>query len=162
MDRIYYRFPMEVDFERNYGYNADMRYLVKAIASLHGKSGSVSFETEGPNIKRHVDVVRARRDVLVEITDKKIDFIPLTVDNLSRVLSSIPQSGTIDYRITVRYSYVDNRNFDKMPLKSDVFLVRTTLNGDLNIRVVNIDGQGRTLPEEIANTIETQLKYYKE
>ncbi|MCD1295121.1 hypothetical protein CUJ83_08935 [Methanocella sp. CWC-04] len=159
MSRVYYHFPREIDFERHYGFNADMRYLMKVMASIHGGSGSMEFETVAPNVNVHVRTVKARRDVVVEVTEKKIDFIPLTQENLTRVLPTLEQDGTVDYRVTVRYSYYDE-NFQKMTLKSDVFLVRTILGDDLTIQVKLVDGHGRTLPEEIANTIETQLQSY--
>lgn len=161
MDRMYYQFPRNIDFERRYGFNADMRYLVKVMASLHGRSGSMEIETPGLDVKRIVDTVKAKRSVFIEITEKKMDFMPMAAENLPKILGNIPQEGIIDYRITVRYSYLD-KNFDRAPLKSDVFMVRTRLEEDLTIQVTGIGGQGRTLPEEIANTVETQLKYYKE
>ena len=45
MERIYYRFPQNIDFERRYGYNSDLRYLLKVMASIHGKSGAIDFDT---------------------------------------------------------------------------------------------------------------------
>lgn len=159
MDRVYYHFPQEVDFERRYGFNGDMSFIIKVMASMHGKSGHMEFDTEGPNVKRNVDKVKAKRDLVVDITDRKLDFIPLTPQNVSTVLSNLPERGTVDFRITVRYTYFD-KNFDKMSLVNDIFLVRTTLNGDLTLQVVNTHGQGRTLPEEIANTIETQMETF--
>jgi hypothetical protein len=150
MERIYYRFPQNIDFERRYGYSADLRYLLKVMASINGKSGSIEFETPGLDVKQHVDTVRARRDVIVEVSEKRMDFVRLTL---------MPQ-GTVDFRVTVGYTYMDS-HFDRRPLESDVFLVRAIVDGDLTLQVVNIKGQGRTMPEEIANTIETQLKSFK-
>ncbi len=161
MERIYYHFPAEVDFERRYGYRADLRYLLKVMASLHGKSGSMEFETPGLDIKRHVDSVRARRDVSVEVSEKRMDFVKLTPPNLAGVLPTLPPAGTVDFRFTVGYTYVDS-HFDRLPLESDVFLVRAIVDGDLMLQVASVKGQGRTMPEEIANTIETQLKNFRE
>ncbi len=160
MDRVYYEFPRRVDFERHYGFKGDMRYLTKVMASIHGKSGNMEFDTQGPNVKRNVDSVKARREVTVEVVKDKVDFVKLTPDNTQKELSTIPQSGTVDFRITVMYSYFD-KNFDRLPLPSDIFLVRSILNTDLTLQVTSISGQGRTLPEEIANTIETQLGHFK-
>jgi hypothetical protein len=160
MDRLYYHFPREIDFERRYGFNADARYLVKVMSSIHGKSGSIEFETEGLGIKRNVETVKARRKVTVEITDKKVDFIILNEVNLPKVLSNLQQDGTIDFRFTVNYFYLDSK-YDKMSLKGDVFLVRASIDDGLKLEVAHIDGHGRTLPEEVANTIETQLKNFK-
>ena len=160
MDRVYYEFPRRIDFERHYGFKGDLRYLVRVMASIHGKSGSMEFDTQGPNVKRNVDTVKARREVMVEVVKDKVDFVRLTQDNTARELSSIPTNGRVDFRVTVMYSYFD-KNFDRMPLPSDIFLVRSVLNGDLTLQVTSIEGQGRTLPEEIANTIETQLEHFK-
>jgi hypothetical protein len=160
MERIYYRFPQNIDFERRYGYSADLRYLLKVMASINGKSGSIEFETPGLDVKQHVDTVRARRDVIVEVSEKRMDFVRLTPPNLSAVLPTLMPQGTVDFRVTVGYTYMDS-HFDRRPLESDVFLVRAIVDGDLTLQVVNIKGQGRTMPEEIANTIETQLKSFK-
>lgn len=160
MERIHYHFPSQIDFERSYGYSADLRYLIKAVAGIHGKGGSAEFETIGPDVKRHQDMVRAKREVAVDIADKRIDFLPLTPQNLATVLPTVQHDGTVDFRFTVKYAYFD-KNFDRMSLQSDVFLVRAKVDGNLNLQVAAVGGQGRTLPEEIANTIETQLKHFK-
>ncbi len=160
MDRVYYEFPRRIDFERHYGFKGDMRYLTNVMASIHGKSGNMEFDTQGPNVKRNVDSVKARREVTVEVVKDKVDFVKLTPDNTQKEMSSIPQSGTVDFRVTVMYSYFD-KNFDRLPLPSDIFLVRSILGTDLTLQVTSISGQGRTLPEEIANTIETQLEHFK-
>lgn len=160
MDRIYYHFPPNIDFERSYGYNGDVRYLMKVMASIHGKSGSMEFDTRGPDLKQHVDNVRARRDVTVEVAERRVDFLQLNPQNLSKVLQGLQPNGTMDFRVTVGYTYVD-KNFNRMPLESDVFLVRANVDGSLTLQVACIKGQGRTMAEEIANTIETQLKTFK-
>jgi hypothetical protein len=161
MERIYYRFPQNVDFERRYGYKSDLRYLLKVMASINGKSGAIDFDTQGPDVKRHVDTVRARRDVTVEVAEKRMDFVKLTPPNLTGVLPTLSPQGTVDFRITVGYTYVDS-HFDRLPLESDVFLVRATVDGELTLQVTSVKGQSRTIPEEIANTIETQLRNFRE
>lgn len=160
MDRIYYHFPPDIDFERSYGYNADVRYLMKVMASIHGKSGSADFDTPGLDVKQHVENVRARRDVTVDVAERRVDFLPLNPQNLTRVLQGLEPSGTIDFRVTVGYTYVD-KNYNRLPLESDVFLVRAIVDDGLTLQVACIKGQGRTLPEEVANTIETQLRVFK-
>jgi len=160
MDRVYYEFPRRVDFERHYGFKGDLRYLTNVMASIHGKSGAMEFDTLGPNVKRNVDSVKARREVMVEVVKDKVDFVKLTPDNTKKEMPAIPQSGTVDFRVTVQYSYFD-KNFNRMPLPSDIFLVRSIMNTDLTLQVTTVGGQGRTLPEEIANTIETQLEHFK-
>jgi hypothetical protein len=130
------------------------------MSSINGKSGAIEFDTPGPDIKRHVDTVRARRDVTVEVSEKRMDFVRLTPPNLTAVLPTLMPDGTVDFRITVGYTYVDS-HFDRLPLESDVFLVRAVVDGSLTIQVAKVKGQGRTMPEEIANTIETQLKNFR-
>ncbi|WP_424357068.1 hypothetical protein [Methanocella sp. MCL-LM] len=160
MERIHYHFPSQTDFERSYGYGADLKFLIKAIAGIHGKTGSAEFETTGPGVRTHQDTVRAKREVYVDIAEKRVDFLPLTPQNLATVLPTISHDGMVDFRFTVKYSYLD-KNFNKGLLQNDVFLVRATVDGNLNLQVAVRDGQGRTLPEEIANTIETQLRHFK-
>jgi hypothetical protein len=161
MDRVNYHFPQKIDFERHYGYNGDMKYLVKVIASMYGRGGKMEFDTTGPNVKRNPDEVKARRELIVDITDQRVDFVPLNERNTPAILPTIPEKGTVDFRVTVRYTYID-RNFDKMSLVDDVFMVRAKLDGDLMLQVANTHGQGRTTPEEVANTIETMMEHYKE
>ncbi len=160
MDRIYYHFPQKIDFERHYGYNRDLKYLVRVMASMYGKSGRMEMDTAGPNVKRNPDQVRARRDLAIDITDKRLDFLPLNAVNTDKVLSTIPEKGTIDFRVTVGYTYMD-KNYDKMSLIDDVFLVRATLNGDLTLQIANVHGQGRTVAEEVADTIEAVMGRFK-
>lgn len=160
MDRIYYHFPSRVDFEQEYGFNADMRFFVKAMAGLYGRSGSVEIDTLGPDVRRNVDNVRAKRDVVVDIVERRVDFLPLNQQNLAKVLSSLSDAKIADFKIAVRYSYFD-KNFNKMSLADDVFLVRAKLNGSMMLQIVNSEGQGRTSPEEVACTIEEQLKHFK-
>jgi hypothetical protein len=90
-----------------------------------------------------------------------MDFVKLTPPNLTAVLPTQMPQGTVDFRVTVGYTYVDS-HFDRLPLESDVFLVRAVVDGELTLQVASVKGQGRTAPEEIANTIETQLRTFKE
>jgi hypothetical protein len=160
MDRVYYEFPQRVDFERSYGFKRDLKYLTRVMAGIHGKTGSMEFDTQGPNVKRNIDAVKARREVTVEVVKNKLDFVKLTPDTTQKEMPAIPQRGTLDFRFTVMYSYFD-KNFNRMPLPSDIFLVRSILDSDLTLQVTSISGQGRTLPEEIANTVETMLENFK-
>jgi len=161
MDRVNYHFPQKIDFERLYGYSGDLRYLVKVMASMYGKGGKMEFDTSGPNVKRHPDEVKARRDIVVDISDNRVDFLPLNQKNTEAVLPTIPLKGSIDFRVTVRYTYID-KNFDKMSLIDDVFMVRAKLNGELKLQIASVHGQGRTQPEEVADTIETVMEHFKE
>jgi hypothetical protein len=160
MDRIYYHFPQKIDLERHYGFNRDLKYLVRVMASMYGKSGRMEMDTAGPDVKRNPDQVRARRDLAIDITDKRLDFLPLNAVNTDNVLATIPEKGTIDFRVTVGYTYMD-KNYDKMSLIDDVFLVRATLNGDLTLKIANVHGQGRTVAEEVADTIEAVMGHFK-
>jgi hypothetical protein len=62
--------------------------------------------------------------------------------------------------VTVGYTYMD-KNYDKMSLINDVFLVRATLNGDLSIKIAGVHGQGRTVAEEVADTIEAVMGRFR-
>ncbi len=160
MDRIYYRFPQKIDFERHYGFNGDLKYLARVMASMYGHSGRMEFDTSGPNVKRNPDTVKARRDVRVDVVANKLDFVPLSQVTLAKELGTIPASGTVDFRVTVGYTYMD-RNYDKMSLVDDVFLVRAKLDGDLVLQIAHAHGQGRTYPEEVATTIEAVMEHFK-
>ncbi len=160
MDRIYYHFPQDIELERHYGFRRDLKYLVRVMASMYGKSGRMEMDTLGPNVKRNPDQVRARRDLTIDITDKRLDFLPLNAMNADKVLSTIPEKGTIDFRVTVGYTYMD-KNFDKMSLVDDVFLVRATLDGDLTLKIASVRGQGRTVAEEVADTIEMVMSRFR-
>jgi hypothetical protein len=120
----------------------------------------MEMDTAGPNVKRNPDQVKARRDLTIDITDKRLDFLPLNAVNTDNVLPTIPEKGTIDFRVTVGYTYMD-KNYDKMSLVDDVFLVRATLNGDLMLQIASVHGQGRTVAEEVADTIETVMGHFK-
>ncbi len=160
MDRIYYHFPQKIDLERHYGFNRDMKYLVRVMASLHGRTGRMEMETSGPNVKRNPDTVKARRDLAIAITHQRLDFLPLNVVNTDKVLSTVPERGTVDFKVTVGYTYMD-KNYDKMSLVDDVFLVRAALDGDLAIQIASVRGQGRTVAEEVADTIEAAMKSFR-
>ncbi len=160
MDRIYYHFPQKIELERHYGFRRDLKYLVRVMASMYGKSGRMEMDTQGPNVKRNPDQVRARRDLTIDITDKRLDFLPLNTMNVDKVLSTIPEKGTIDFRVTVGYTYMD-KNFDKMSLVDDVFLVRATLDGELTLKIASVHGQGRTVAEEVADTIEMVMSRFR-
>lgn len=160
MDRIYYRFPQNIDFEQRYGFNGDLKYLARVMASMYGKSGHMEIDTVGPNVKRNPDAIKARRDIKIDIVQNRLDFVPLSQVTLSKELASIPPDGTVDFRFTVGYTYMD-RNYDKMSLVDDVFLVRAIMKDDLTLQISQTHGQGRTLPEEVANTIETVMEHFK-
>jgi len=78
MDRIYYRFPQKIDFEQRYGFNGDLKYLARVMASMYGKSGHMEIDTLGPNVKRNPDAIKARRDIKVDIVQNRLDFVPLS------------------------------------------------------------------------------------
>ncbi len=160
MDRIYYRFPQKIDFERRYGFNGDLKYLSRVMASMYGKSGAMEIDTVGPNVKRHPDPIKARRDIKVDIVQNRLDFVPLSQATLPKELPTIPPTGTVDYRFTVGYTYMD-KNYDKMSLIDDVFMVRAIMSDDLTLQIAQTHGQGRTIPEEVANTIETVMEHFK-
>lgn len=160
MDRIYYHFPPKADFERRYGFNGDLRYLARVVASMYGKSGHMEIDTSGPNVKRNPDTVKARRDIKVDIVQNRLDFVPLSPATIQKELPGIPADGTVDFRVTVGYTYMDH-NYDKMSLVDDVFLVRAIKADELTLLIAQTHGQGRTMPEEVANTIETVMEHFK-
>jgi hypothetical protein len=150
--RIYHRFPhREIEFEQRNRYYADLPFLVKTIADIDGKSGTFVTESKGHSIQ-------ARREIVAEVVTNGIDFSPLNNRNVDSILGSIEPQGTIDFRISLKYSYLDGE-YNRVPLKGDIFLVRAILKGDiLTFRINHIDGQGRTECGRIADTIVEELR----
>lgn len=149
--RIYHHFPLnEVEFEQQYSFWADLPYLVKTFAHMNNKSGSINIATQkGP-------ITNAKRSIATDITEASVDFKPLTKD-LDTLLSTIMDNGTLDFRVRILYSYLDN-NYNRIPLRGDTFLVRSDLtNGILTLKIHRTDGPGHTTCNEIADTIVEEL-----
>ncbi|MCE8422894.1 MAG: hypothetical protein J5U17_10550 [Candidatus Methanoperedens sp.] len=153
MKRTYSQFPQKPDFEQKYNFKANLPYIVGVIAGMDGQFGE--FITDAPDIKR--TPIIAKRAINIEISEKRTEFISLNKDNLSNVLKDIDNEGTIDFRIILRYTYLDEK-YVRVPFKGDSFLVRTILdNGVLTIKVHRVDGLERTESGRIADTIVDEI-----
>ncbi len=149
MKRMYHQFPKEPEFQRKYNFQSDLPYIVKTMAGMDGQFGN--FITDGPD--RKSTPIQAKRSINIEITDKNIDFYPLDKNNLGSVLKDVSAEGIIDFRVNLKYSFLDEK-FDRVAFKGDSYLVRAELeNGVLTMKVHHIDGMGRTDCERIADTI---------
>jgi hypothetical protein len=154
MRRIYHQFPQEAELERRYNFREDLPYIVRVMAEMDGKFGI--FTTDAPDI-REGSMIRAKRSIAVEITDGTVNFRPLNRDSLDSVLADTDREGTIDFRVALRYSFLDEK-YNRIPFKGDSYLVRTQLdNGILTLKVHRIDGMGRTECSRIADTIVDEI-----
>lgn len=153
MKRMYHQFPKNPEFERKYNFQSDLPYIVKTMAGMDGQFGT--FVTDGPD--RKATPIQAKRSINIEITDKSIDFYPLDKNNLGSVLKDVSAEGIIDFRVNLKYSFLDEK-FDRVAFKGDSYLVRAELeNGVLTMKVHHIDGMGRTDCERIADTIVDEI-----
>ncbi len=153
MRRMYHQFPMNPEFERKYNFKEDLPYIVRTMAGMNGQSGQ--FVTDSPDRKGRP--IHAKRSINIEITDRAVDFYPLNNNTLDSVLKNVDTEGIIDFKVTLHYSFLDDK-FDRIPFKGDSYLVRTDLeNGVLTLKVHNIDGLGRTESERIADTIVDEI-----
>lgn len=154
MKRTYHEFPQKPEFERKYNFRADLPYIVRTLAEMDNQFGT--FITDSPDLKGRA--IKAKRSINVEITDKSVNFYPLNKDSLPDVLQDVKNEGTIDFRIALKYSFLDEK-FDRVPFKGDSYLVRTQLeNGVLTMRIHHIEGMGRTECARIADTIVDEIK----
>ncbi len=154
MKRIYHQFPQKPDFEQKYSFKADIPYIIRTMAAMNGQSGT--FITDAPDLKGRT--IAAKRTINVEITDKSTEFYSLDKGVLDSVLADAAGEGTVDFRINLKYSFLDKK-YDRVPFKGDSFLVRTNLeNGVLKLMVHRVDGMGRTESGRIADTIIDEIK----
>lgn len=112
MKRTYHQFPQKPEFERKYNFKADLPYVVTVMAGMEGQSGT--FTTDAPDLKG--STIKAKRSINIEIADRSTDFYSLNKNNLGSVLSTLDSEGTIDFRVALRYSYLDEK-FDRVPFK---------------------------------------------
>ncbi len=153
MKRTYHQFPQKPDFEQKYNFKADLPYIVTVMAGMDGQFGT--FITDAPDLKGHT--IKAKRLINIEITDRRTDFHSLSKDDLESVLRDVDREGTVDFRVALRYSYLDEK-YDRVPFKGDTYLVRTNLeNGILTMKVHHIDGLGRTECAKVADTIVNEI-----
>jgi hypothetical protein len=154
MKRTYHEFPQKPEFERKYNFRADLPYIVRTLAEMDNQFGT--FVTDSPDLKGRT--IKAKRSINVEITDKSVNFYRLNKDSLQDVLKDMKNEGTIDFRIALKYSFLDEK-FDRVPFKGDSYLVRTQLeNGVLTMKIHHIEGMGRTECARIADTIVDEIK----
>jgi len=152
--RVYHYFPQRVDFEQRYNYRGDLPFLVKTLAGMDEKFGM--FITDSPDPRGRP--IQAKRKIRVEIADKKVDFVPLNSKTLDSIIGDIESSGILDFRVTLEYSYLDEK-YSRVPFKGDVYLVRSDLKDEiLKLSVHHIEGLGRTDSSRIADTIVDELQ----
>ena len=154
MKRTYHEFPQKPEFERKYNFRADLPYIVRTLAEMDNQFGT--FVTDSPDLKGRT--IKAKRSINVDITDRSVNFYPLNKDSLQDVLKDVKNEGTIDFRIALKYSFLDEK-FDRVPFKGDSYLVRTQLEGGvLTMKIHHIEGMGRTECARIADTIVDEIK----
>ncbi|KCZ70680.1 hypothetical protein ANME2D_02703 [Candidatus Methanoperedens nitroreducens] len=152
MRRTYHQFPQKPELERRYNFRDNLPYIVKVIAGMDGQSGT--FITDAPDLK---GLIKAKRSIGVEIADRSVNFYPLNKDTFEHVLQNIDIEGTIDFRVNLKYSFLDEK-YDRVPFMGDSYLVRTELeNGILTVKVHHIEGMGRTECTRIADTIVDEI-----
>ncbi|TQD25399.1 hypothetical protein [Methanolobus vulcani] len=153
--RIYHRFPHRtVEFEQKYRYHSDLPFFVKVMANMDGKFGM--FVTESVTKRGHR--IQAKREIGVEIVANGIDFSPLNYDSVEGVLDTLEPEGIVDFRIHLRYSYLDGK-YNRVPFRGDIYLVRAILEHELLVLQINhIDGPKRTECGRLADTIIDELR----
>ena len=153
--RVYHRFPQrELHFEQKYRYYGDMPYLVRTMAGIDGKYGM--FSTESPDRRGHS--IQAKREIEVCIVENNLDFVHLDLDNVETVLDGIESDGILDFKISLKYSYLDGK-YNRIAFAGDDYLVRAHLDGDLLTLKVHLDaGYGRTECGRVADTIIEELR----
>jgi hypothetical protein len=140
--RIYRSFPKYADLERKYRVRFPLSRFLKALRSMDGSSSEIHFNHHGRDVK-------AKREILVEIADK-VEFVPL--------VDEIGDEKTVDFRINLRYSYLDER-YNPIPLKGDTYLLRTNLErGILTLQLVHTDGPLYTGKEEVISIIKNAIE----
>ena len=153
--RIYHRFPhREIQFEQKYSYHSDLPFLVKVMASIDGKFGM--FVTESVTQRGHR--IQAKREISVEIMTNGVDFSPINYKNVDEIIDTIEPEGIIDFKITLKYSYLDGK-YNRVPFKGDIYLVRVILETNIaTLQVNHIDGFSRTECARVADTIIEELR----
>ena len=92
------------------------------------------------------------------IVENNLDFAHLTLDNVEGHLDGIESDGTLDFKVSLKYSYLDGK-YNRVPFAGDDYLVRAHLDGDLLTLKVHLDaGQGRTECGRVADTIVEELR----
>ena len=153
--RIYYHFPQrDVHFEQKYRYYEDLPYLVRTMAEMDGIHEM--FTTESPDRRGHT--IKAKREIVVYIVENNLDFAHLSPASVDAVLIGIESGGTLDWKISLKYSRLDEK-YKMIAFTGDDYLVRMHLDGDLLTLKVHLDsGSGRTECRQVAGTIVEALR----
>ncbi len=153
--RIYYHFPQrDVHFEQKYRYYEDLPYLVRTMAGLDGKHEMLI--TESPDRRGHS--IKAKREIVAYIVENNLDFAHLSPVSVDAVLVGIESGGTLDFKISLKYSRLDEK-YKMIALTGDDYLVRMYLDGDLLTLTVHLDsGPGRTECRQVAGGIVEALR----
>ncbi|MDG6243774.1 MAG: hypothetical protein QCH31_05190 [Methanolobus sp.] len=143
-----------MEFEQKYRYHSDLPFFVKVMANMDGKFGM--FVTESVTQRGHR--IQAKREIAVEVVTNGIDFSPLNYDNVNDVAETLEKEGIMDFRIHLRYSYLDGK-YNRVPFRGDIYLVRAILENELLVLQINhIDGPKRTECGRVADTIIDELR----
>ena len=153
--RIYHMFPhQEEHFEKKYRYQRNLPYFAKILANMDGKSGV--FVTESPVKNGHM--IHAKREIEVGIVVNGVDFEPLNLENADQIIGTIEPEGTIDFRIALKYSYLDEK-YDRISFRGDAYLVRACQESDVLTLLINhVSGIKRTDCDRVADTIIDELR----
>lgn len=152
--RIYHRPPgLETHFEQHYHYYSDLQYLVKTLAGMNGKFGM--FEPQNQTGQKNIQM---KREIGVEIVTNGVDFAPINHENINQTIRTIGPEGTIDFRINLFYTYLDE-NYSRIPFRNDSYIVRADLNDSILIlQISHQNGPRITEVDRIADTIIDQIR----
>ncbi|KAF5412574.1 MAG: hypothetical protein C5S47_01100 [Candidatus Methanogasteraceae archaeon] len=153
--RIYYHFPKrDIHFEQKYRYYEDLPYLVRTMAGLDGVREM--FTMESPDRERYT--VKAKREIATYIVENNLDFARLSPANVDAVLVGIESDGMLDFKISLKYSRLDEK-YKMIASTGDDYLVRMHLDGDLLTLAVHLSsGPGRTECRQVVDGIVEALR----
>ncbi|MBI4362087.1 MAG: hypothetical protein HY558_02830 [Euryarchaeota archaeon] len=148
--RVYHLFPASAHIERRFRVSFGLDRVVRSLRSVDGASDTL--ETHLPDQKS--TPVAAKREFHVEVTDRSVDFIPIS----QMAPADVEAEGTIDFRIRVRYGYL-TQTYSRLPLKGDLYLLRADLRGGLlTLRLAHMEGLRRTPPAEMFQSVYSALQ----
>ncbi|MDW7775144.1 MAG: hypothetical protein SCH39_02265 [Methanosarcinales archaeon] len=150
--RKYHRFPVdEVEFIQNYRFLGNLPYIVKILAGMNNKSGSIALKGKSDH------TLQVKRDIIVEIAESNVDFKPLGPANLDSVLEDIEDNGTLDFKIKILYSRLDT-DYRRVAFNEDTFLIRCELmQGIMTLKIHLLNGPEHTNCGEIASTFVDEI-----
>ena len=150
--RMYHRFPVhEVEFTQNYSFWGNLPYIVKTLAGMNNKSGSINMKGTSDQ------TLQVKRDIKVEIAEASMDFKPLGPENMDVVLEDIEDNGTLDFKIKILYSRLDT-DYRRVAFNEDTFLVRCELRqGIMTLKIHLLNGPEHTNCGEIASTLVDEI-----